>query len=195
MVRGFMTIAAGLLMATAQPAAAAPVSKSTAAELAVHRIERLVSLRRIDESFMARFKALTLEALPNGGAGVPTFKASASQEADQGRTPIMLELVLDEAGKTLSHTVKDGQAATDPVQWPDKDAVTLIELALHHVDHLATQAQYTPYSRDFASIEISPANVGGRDVAEISVRSSSTARKLKIELSLSGDVLSTLIVD
>ena len=57
-----------LVSALAQTSQAQDVSRAKAAELSLHRVERLVILKKIDDAYQSKF--LTL-ALKDAGAGAP----------------------------------------------------------------------------------------------------------------------------
>ncbi len=176
-------------------AAAAPVANSTAAELAAHRIEKLVTLKKIEESFVSKFRGLTVENLQGGGVSKPTFKVIASQEVDQGKNANQVEIILDEKGKALSHKVIEGEAAAKPIVWPDKDPVTLTELALHYVADNSAKPEIVKFSKALKALRVIPANVDGKDVALVEALSSDTTKKLVIVLALNGKVASSSVVD
>src|SRR5574343_34783 len=85
-----------------QVAFAEAVSLAKAAELACHRIERLVTLRKIDEKFLNRFYSLEILALPQGGTSDPAFKILSSQFPGPDGNSNKIELFMDLNGKTLN---------------------------------------------------------------------------------------------
>ena len=128
------------LSATAQAAA---VPNLTAGELSAHKVEKLITLKKLDASFQRNFRGLEVVNLRGGGAGKPTFKVVLSQEADAGKAANKVELTLDEKGKALGlPVVVAGVAASRPTVWSGKDPLTLTELALHHVEHLGGHAHH-----------------------------------------------------
>lgn len=132
-----------LTLSLSSVAKAAAVPNLTAGELSAHKVEKLITLKKLDASFQKNFKGLEVVNLQGGGKGKPTFKVILSQEVDAGKAANKVELTLDEAGKALGlPVVVSGVAAARPTVWAGKDPLTLTELALHHVEHLGGHAHH-----------------------------------------------------
>lgn len=167
-------------------AAQAAVSPSKAAELGVHRVARLVSLRKIEDAFVDKFYAFRVEAL---GAGQPNgvfYRFRAYQAQGDDGTAKQVAIFLDENGKALSHEVTDGSVGTGPA-WGQKDPVTLMEMALHHVIDGASQPELAPFSRNLSEGSISQASVSPQGTVALAVfKSASTSKVLNVLLTLNG---------
>lgn len=174
-------------------ASAAPIANANATELAAHRIEKLVILKKINAGFLNHLKGLTLEILPDGGVAKPTFKITGSQQADEGKVPSKVEIILDEKGKPVTHTETLAAPATTPVAWPDKDPVTLLERAIHYIEDNSTKAEIALFNKPMKAVRISPANVDGKDVGIIEALSYDTTKKLTIVIGLDAKVISATV--
>lgn len=102
-------------------------------ELALHRIEKLVILKKIEKTFLTDLKTVDFKNLTQSNPSDPAFQVTGSQVPGQDGTQKKIELNMDENGKTLSYNVLTGAVAKDPPQWPDKDALSLMEVGLHCV--------------------------------------------------------------
>ncbi len=126
------------------------VTNAKAAELALHRVERLVILKKIEEGFQYKVKSFTLELVPHQNEEEPSFKATLFQypPKDPNQKPKAVTIRLDEEGKPIKEppfVEGDGEADGAP-QWPDKDPVTLAESALHYVlEGSVTKPELGPY--------------------------------------------------
>jgi hypothetical protein len=170
---------------------AATASKAQAAELTLHRIERLVTLKIIDAGYMAQFQSMVVESLSGGGAGKPTFKTTSSQAADTGKAANKLEITLDDQAKAISFNAIEGVAATKPTAWPDKDPVTLAESSLHYIEANIAKPDIAKFNSGLKTLSIGPANVNGKDVALVLITSSDIAKTLRVVVGLDGVVVSS----
>jgi hypothetical protein len=164
----------------------AVISKAT--ELGVHRIERLVTLNRIDPTFLSNLQVLKVERVNENGA---VFKITALTEPGANNQASSLIMLSDNQGKVLSHTPGPVIAPANPVAWPIKDAGTLFEDALHFV--LEGWVQNPPakaFYLGLMTISLEALNENGQLVAHFVVTSDDDARTLHIKLATDGTVLS-----
>ena len=168
------------------------VPNLTAAELSAHKIDKLVQLKQVDAAFVKNLRGLEVVNLEGGGAGKPTFKVFASQEVDDGNAAIKLELTLDEKGKVLGKPqLVEGVAAAKPAVWAPKDPVTLIEEALHHVEHLSGDKKIAQFIAPLKAIRILQVKQDAKTLAQVEIVANGIAQKLVMTLSLSGELLKT----
>jgi hypothetical protein len=160
--------------------------KAKAAELAAHRIDRLVSLNKIDASFNTKISKIEVSLITN--AAPAYYRVLVSQTTPAQGTPLQVELLEDELGKALSFKVIPGVTGPDP-QWPEKDAVSLIENSLHYVLDNSAKADVAPYFKDMTSVTISRNTYKGQTVAVGTITSSSTAQKMYVYLKLDGTLV------
>ncbi len=171
---------------------AAPVSNAKVAELTAHRIDRLVSLGRIDGDFLMRLENVEL-SMVNQAPVAFIVKASQTQPAN-GSQSMQLELAFDKDGKALSYQVlSGGNSGPDPA-WPDKDAVTLAEDALHYVLDNANVPEIKNFFDGLTVFNLTKVDLKGVIVARGQVHSSLTTSKLNIYVQLDGTFISAEVV-
>ena len=165
------------------------LTMSKAAELACHRIERLVTLKRIDASFQDKIYALQIVKLTGAAAGQPAYKATAIQVPGADGTFKKVEILMDDAGKGLSQNVVAGTEGSAP-GWPDKDPVSLTENALHYVlENGPTKAEVKPFYTGLTEISLAQAkDAQGKVLANFSMKSSETPKVLLLTLKSDGTV-------
>ena len=162
-------------------------SRAHAAELALHRIERLVILKKVDEGFETKFSSLNLADAPAGSTPGAKYLAIARQVLGGDGTTSALNIYMDETGKSLSFDVQNGATSVNFPTWPDKDAVTLAESAMHYIEGAATQPEIDPYNDGFTSMKLTQGkNSSGAVVAIADVTSATTARVLRILIKTDG---------
>ena len=191
-------IALSMLMFGAQMhyAQAASISLAKAAELGVHRVERLVTLKKIDASFVDKFQSIEIEALSAPKPTDPAFKVTAGQVPGPDGKQNRVEMLLDGAGKALSHTVKEGTEATAAPRWPEKDAVTLTEAAMHVVLEGKNDAKLKPYFDGFQSLELTQdRDSTGQTIARAKMKAKGVAKVLEVILKTDGTVISSQIAE
>lgn len=163
------------------------ISKVT--ELGVHRIERLVTLKKIDDTFRTTLVAMRVERSTENGA---VYKVYGYEAPGADGSASLLTLWMDVDGKTLSYTVVPGAAPANPAQWPDKDAVSLFEDGLHFVlegwvQHPEVKNFYTGL-QSIAMTQIQDAQ--GQILAQLKVTSDDDAKTLTITLKSDGTLVS-----
>ena len=137
-MKKLMASSAAIIALTLSAAAQAAVPNLTAGELSAHKVEKLITLKKLDSAFQTKFRGLEVVNLQGGGTAKPTFKVIISQQADAGKVANKVELTLDDSGRALGlPAVVTGVAAAKATAWSGKDPLTLSELALHHIEHLA----------------------------------------------------------
>jgi hypothetical protein len=183
--------AAGAIVSS--PAQAQAISPAKAAELTLHRIERLVLLKKIDSSFQTKFQALSVLAVADSPAGVDavaftTLSTQAPSADGQGSS---LSLTLSAAGKPLDFTVTDHGVPVSPPVWADKDAVSLTEEGMHYlIDHVAVQPELKPYFDGFIDLVLSQTSAGA---AQVEIRSSLVVPTLRLLIASDGSFQSATI--
>lgn len=176
--------ASGLAMAQELP----DVSAAKAAELACHRIERLVVLGRIDEHYLSHFSGMAMVQTEAPNPTDPKFRTTSAVEPGSDGTISSIEILLDSKGRPLNSNLIPGTFPTTPTLWPDRDPVTLAEDGLHFVlENYATIPAVNVYYVAFQSLSIVPGqNTAGEPVAVVDVRASGTDQILRIRLRLDG---------
>lgn len=173
--------------------AMAQASLAEAAELSLHRIERLVDIKKIDKSYRDQLREVSIVRLPQSTSSDPVFKAVGSQVAGQDGTRNQIDIFMDANGKATpldpSH-LHPGSPAYNPPVWPQKDAVTLLENTIHYIENNKADGGIKPFFDGMTNLTLSQVMNGGSPVAKVEVKSSLTTATLTVLLSLDGNVMS-----
>lgn len=180
-----IVLTAAFLM-TSSFAFAQSASKAKVAELTSHRVDRLVTLGKIDAAFLNRLEKIEVTAVNQPPVA---FKVRASQTQPAQGTPVQLDLSFDKDGKPLAFQVISGTQGADP-QWTDKDAASLTENALHFVLENASDAKVKKFNDGLTTFSLAKGQLNGATVARAQVLSSLTTEKLNIYLKLDGTFIS-----
>ncbi len=165
------------------------------AELALHRIERLVILKKIDEGFQNRFSSLSLADAPAGNPAGAKYLASSSQVAGSDGTANAVDIYMDEMGKSLSFETRSGAASVNAPAWPDKDALTLAESAMHYIEGAANDPTIDPFNDAFSSMKLSQGkDSSGATIAIVDVTNTKTPQTLRVLVKTDGTVESSSIL-
>ena len=163
------------------------VEAAKAAELALHRVGKLVDLKKIDSSFVSQFHAVQVVSLPMGDASGAAYKVIVYQ-APNGNQHANVEILLDIAGKALSHKVV-GTPSAGGTQWPGQDPLTIGENAFHWVLDNSKTASVEPFFKGLTEMNLTAVN--GEAVSTF--KSAQTSQILVIHLTLDGAVTSAEI--
>lgn len=157
------------------------------AELSVHRIDRLVTLNKIDPSFMKNTVRVEVADVENQAP--VAFKVMVSQTQPANGNPLQIAMSFDKDGKPLAFQSVDGGTAGPDSAWPGADSVTLTENALHYLLDNPTDATAAPFYDDLGSVEIAKANLSGQDVAVAHMTTMDGLKKLNVYLKLDGTLI------
>jgi hypothetical protein len=187
-------LAVSLVLVTLQVQAEV-ITRVKAAELACHRVDRLVVLKKIDKTYLSKFHRLDLVELgandPSGGK----FTVTVYQTTPTHGFPFNLQVQLDESGKVIKHQTSDGGTAGPDVTWSGKDPVSLVEAGLHYViEEYVRNDQLRPFAIDFKSLTLGQKLVNGVTVAELAMKSDTTTAKLILTLDLNGKLLNKQVM-
>lgn len=165
------------------------ITAAKATELAVHRIERLVTLKKIDPSFQNNVISLRAEESTENGA---TYKVYGTLAPGANGVSTQITLLQDAQGKTLSYALVPGPAPANPFVWPAADGLTLMEDALHFVlEGWVQHPEVKVYYNGLQSISLAPVKDSqGNLVAQCQVTSDDDNRVLVINLKADGTFLS-----
>lgn len=167
------------------------VTPARIAELTAHRIDRLVTLKKIDVSFNTRTELI--EVMPAGPAPI-AYRALVSQTKSLLGEPLQVEIFFNAEAKAISFNIIPGGVVGKDPQWTDQDAVSLLEHSLHEVLENAMDAEISPFYTDLTAIRLTKTVLNGADVAKVEVSSSATPNKLNIYFKLDGTYISTEIL-
>lgn len=185
------TIALSLsLTALLSTNAMSAVTLGKAAELACHRLEKLVSLGKAEESFITKFSSLQVTKLQPAKPADPSFKVTIAQHAGADGNSKQIEIMLDGNGKGIAQTVKAGPDALNAPEWSDKDALTLVEHALHYIAD-SDEAEVKPFFTGLTSLKLKQVKNGNGTSARVVMNTQDTTKTLEINLNENGSVEST----
>ena len=180
------------------------LSRAAVVELALHRLEKLVNLKKIDASFQSKLKSLTLSALPKTNPKDPGFYAVIEQYPAEDGTKNQLELwfVDKDLPPRWEHKVTLGGVAQGAPSWPDRDAVTLAEMAFHYLlDEWEGNPELAPYNKRVEEVTLLPGvNSAGEAVAQVDLKISKENQEasepalLRILVKLNGEFDSYVLI-
>jgi len=168
------------------------VTNAKAIELSAHRIDRLVTLGKIDASFLKNLEKMEVSVVQNQAPVYYKVRVTQTQPA-QG-TPLQLDISYDDDGKPLSFEVIAGGVAGPDAGWTDKDAGSLAENALHYILENNTDAKVALFDKGLTSFVLTKGALNGETVARGQASSNLTTDKLNIYLKLDGTFISAEVI-
>lgn len=179
-------------MAFAQEAAPGIV-KAKAAELTAHRVDRLVSLSKIDSSFLTKTAKMEVSVVQNQAPAY--YKVRVSQTQPASGEPMQMDVVYDGNGKPLSYNVLPGGSPGPDEVWTGVDAVTLLENGLHYVlENGEKDANVKPFYTALTTITLAKGQLNGKTVARTQMKSSESALILNVYVNLDGSFVTAEFV-
>jgi hypothetical protein len=177
-------------------AKAEEIGLAKVAELACHRVERLVTLKKIDESFLHNQFSIQPSVLNASAPTDPAFKAVVSQVPGADSTGNQVVIYFDGAGKALRFELVPGASPVNAPVWPDKDPVTLSENSLHYIlDGWQTISELKPFYTGLTQMKIEQVkDAQGQIFSRAELRSSEVPQKLEILLKADGNFVSAKII-
>lgn len=167
------------------------------AEIAAHRIGRLVDTRKIEESYVKNIGSIEVTNLPHSSKPTdPAFNVLVAQPSnDEGKSKEVV-MSFDSAGKFISNKVLSTQGSRT-VSWPALDPLELIELSLHYVTEATnTTVDFTSFNKNMKKLSIKQKVAQDGSVQAVIVLSANNiAKQLEITMSAGGDVLGYAIIE
>lgn len=172
--------------------AAENVSNAKAAELSLHRIDRLVAQKKIEQDYLLKLKGLELSVIPQESPDdplSPKFLMMAETYAAKDGTKKRLQIWMNAKGKVLEHKPLEGGEPDGAPIWPDKDPVTLLENSMHRIlENASVVPSLVPFFNSLVEFTISPAfDEAGSLLAQVDVLSSESQDILRIFLTPKGE--------
>lgn len=195
-MKSFMNafLAVGLVLFSNRASAEA-ISAVKAAELACHRLDRLVVLKKIDKTFASQFHRLELSELAANDPSGAKYEVTAFQTAPHHGSPMSVIISIDASGKVIKHQLGADGNPGQPVVWTGKDPVSLVESGLHYVlDEYPNKSQLRPFAIDFQSLTLNQTSTANGSVAEIAMKAKSTTAKLILTLDPNGKLLNSQVI-
>lgn len=175
-------------MAFAQEAAPSIV-KAKAVELTAHRVDRLVSLNKVDGSFLTKAAKMEVTVVQNQAPAY--YKVRVTQTQPASGEAMQMDVVYDGNGKPLSYNVLPGGNAGPDEGWTGVDAITLMENGLHYVlENGEKDANVKPFYTALTTITLTKGQLNGKTVARTQMKSSESALSLNVYVNLDGTFIS-----
>lgn len=172
----------------------AGATPGVAGELGLHKTERLVALKKVDASLPTQVVSLAASA---AGGGFSVLLTEGADSTGKART---LALTSDKDGKVLSFKELSAGAPAAPIVLPGKNALSLLELAMHcsegeliaGSDVCKKSAFATMYGDHFksASLVVTKDKAGKATGAEISVLGDGLPKTMIVTLANDGSLVS-----
>ena len=189
----FLIASTILLTASAYAHSDGPgVTNAKAIELSAHRIDRLVTLGKIDASFLKNLEKMEVSVVQNQAPVY--YKVRVSQTKPAQGAAMQLDISYDEDGKPLAFQVIAGGVAGPDAGWTDKDAGSLAENALHYILENNTDAKIALFDKGTSSFTLTKGTLNGETVARGQALSTLTTDKLNIYVKLDGTFISAEVV-
>ena len=189
-----LLVSLSFVLLTSHPLFAAVIRSGEAAELAAHKLEHLSNLGRLDVNFLTKFSSLEIIKLEVTTPGAPSFKVIASQYAGADGTVNTIELMMNEAGKTLSQSIKPGAEAVGAPIWNQMEALTYVELSLHFLED-STSSELKPFLSSLTFVKLNQVkNENGNIMARVDMTSKDSTKILEITMKEDGTVESVTTV-
>lgn len=188
----FFTLVMGILTAaqlTFAQEAAPSIVKAKAVELTAHRVDRLVSLNKIDSSFLTKTAKMEVSVVQNQAPAY--YKVRVYQTQPASGEAMQMDVVYDGNGKPLSYTVLPGGNPGPDEGWTGVDAVTLLENGLHYVlENGEKDANVRPFYTALTTITLTKGQLNGKTIARTQMKSSESALTLNVYVNLDGTFVS-----
>ncbi|HTL13455.1 MAG TPA: hypothetical protein VL588_13260, partial [Bdellovibrionota bacterium] len=154
-MKSSISLAFAVALAPVWSAQAEPVPNAKAAELSLHRIERLVILKKIDAAFETAVQSLRLERLDHQTPDQAAFQSTVTLVPAADGTRMSVTIPMDETGKALSFATVAGGAPAGAPAWPVVDAVTLAENCFHYIeDGYQAKPELVPFNDGVTSLDL-----------------------------------------
>ena len=143
----------------------------------------------IDPDYQNKVAGLITMTLAHQNEDEPSFKTTVFQYKSQDGSQRAVEIILDEEGRPLTYQELAGGPAQNAPTWPDKDATTLSENALHYVlEGAVTKPELKPYNEKLTSLAITQGkNAQGQTVAAVDFTADGETKALRVRVKTNGD--------
>ncbi len=166
----------------------AAVTRAKVAELAGHRIGRLVDTNVIEDNYISRLHKIEVTELTTKGPTDPVFKVVVSQVPPSAGEAHRVELLMNDAGRTLSDVETRGQDSSNPVDWQGTDPLTITETVLHFITD-SREAKIQPYKSGAAAVTVEQNQVNGTIIGQVKISLIDSASVLEVDVGLNSEVL------
>ena len=183
-----LSVSLMIILASSLAQADDAVTNAKAAELALHRLERLVILKKVEASFQSKLQDIAVAPLTHPTPDDPSFKVTLGQFPGADGTQKKLEIILNESGRALSFNPIAGTEATNAPAWTTTDATSLSEDSLHFIlDNVAQKQDLLPFFNSMTSAMLMQAkDAAGADVALLMIEAGPKDPMLHVMVKLDG---------
>lgn len=167
------------------------------AEIAAHRVGRLVDTRKIEESYVKNISSIVVTNLPHSTKPTdPAFSVLVGQPSDEEGKSKEVVMSFDSAGKFISNKVLS-TVGSRTVSWPGLDPLELIEISLHFVTEATnTRVDITPFNKNLKKLSLKQKVAQDGTVQAIIVLTANNLDKqLEIIMSTGGDLIDYAIIE
>ncbi len=168
------------------------MTSASIVELSAHKIERLVTLKKIDPTFLTKTERIDVSVILNQPPYV--YRSLVSQTKPTQGAPIQLEILFDKDGNALTYNVLPNGVPGADQNWPAKNSLALTESPMHYILDNSTNPKINPFFTATASLTLSKGTLAGQDVARAQITSNKTQSILNIYIKLDGTVLSSEVL-
>ncbi|MFA6239127.1 MAG: hypothetical protein WC635_17440 [Bacteriovorax sp.] len=187
----FVSLSNSVLLA----ADTASVTLGKVVELGCHRLERLVTLGKIDESFLTKINSIQITKLQPTKPTDPSFKVVVTQYSGADGTANQVDLMMDANGKGIAQTLRAGADAQNAPVWNDKDAVSLVENSLHYIFE-SNDSEIKLFVTGLSYLRLKQVNNDrGEKSARVQMNSTDSSKILEITMKEDGTVESANTVN
>lgn len=184
---GLILFASSLSLAAEDPR----TTTGKVAELATHRVDRLVLTKVIDANFLHRMEHIEVVKLTADSAA---YRAVVTQTAPTQGSALQLEITFDANGKYIAHKVLEGgTVGVDPL-WSKANAGKIMENAMHFVLENTAKPDVEPYFLSMTRATLTKGTYKDQPVAVVKFLTSSQAQTLNVYVNLDGKFISYEIV-
>jgi|GEM_PF-4267109 len=188
-------LALASLLLNAAAVFAAPLTNSHVIELAVHRIERLTELKKIDTNYANKLASMSLSlgAPADIANGAYTVLISQSPGADQSVN--QMQMILGTDGKAIKETIVKSAAPAGEPNWTTVSPLTLLENAFHYLmENGENSADLKVFVDSVVEASIHQLNVDNTVQGQVLMTNSQNSKKLEIILDSNGNFVSAKVI-
>lgn len=170
------------------------IPHATVAELALHRVEKLVTLNKIAPEYQTNFKQINIEVLNPAKPTDPVYKTTILQNPGSDKMSDMVIIMQDSTGKAVSNKAMVHTNSPKLIVWPQKDPVTLAELALHYLedDYTSNDNSKELFVENISELVITQeTDSAGKMIAILTMKNSFNAGILTFKYTADGKFISS----
>lgn len=164
-----------------------------AGELGLHKVDRLITLKKVMPSFAGQSVLLEVTSSASG------FNVNVSQGQASDRSARMVMMNSDKDGKVLTYMEMGAKDPASPINFPAKTALTLLEYGMHCAegevigdsDKCAKFANAKLYNDHFISATLTETKDSSGKVigGEVSIKGDGLPKAMTVTLASDGSLI------